>query len=536
MASALWRSCLQDINSALEWIRSNWLPLFVLATVAMTGLALIEHTTSSGIGLRDDSFSYFSGADGFLAGAGFARYSELDGWKPITNFPPFYSFLLSLPQLAGLEAAASARLVAGISYALAAFTLGLLIFWATKSILPAVAAQSVFLMSPSMLEVNSWALSEGPYLACLLISLFLLALLLEQQEIHRGLLGSIIFTLAVAPLTRYAGIVLLGVCFLCMFVLRRPQRNRFAINLAIPLLAITPLLLFLARNALVSDSATNRPLPYWHPPNSQTLLSGASEVLATFFPVGWLHTWPAWLMVASLLLITVVLAMQILKGYRSLRGSRTGTRLDTAVTLLSIHAILYTLFVLFSLYFLDRLIPLNARILAPATVSLIPIGVLLLYGPLQRSGRYAKGLFALLAVLIVFGQSWRGIAQAQALSREGMGFNSGIWRSSQVMEYVREQPDRPIYTNNVPAMYFLANRHATFIPAQFDPASGQTRSDYSQALARMQGVMVDERGMLVIVGSAPRGRIPQDQLRELTESLTLTQEFGDGLVYRFTGD
>lgn len=513
------------------FIATHWWPLLLLLLLFGVGSYFIYRTTSSGIGLRDDTFSYFTAAEGLVQGHGYGRIDRAGSFRPLTNFPPGYSALLAATRLLGLDLEAGARLIAGISHGALVFMVGLSILWASESAFFALIGASLILVSPGLLETLSWARSEGPYLSFALASLLILAAAIKKRA--RWLHSTSALLTALAFLTRYVGLSLVATGAVALLISPAgPKRKRFERALLFGGISSAPILAILAANLLISGSATNRPRPFWHPPGQEKLLEGASTILSWIVPASWPSSIPPLpLLLASTALLILLISPVFMGVWGEAEEGRAGPQILAGTH--GLHIALYVLALLLSLTLFDRLTPLDGRILSPVHVSLAVILPLILWRMYRGASPAVKGTIIAASLLLVVAKAVPGWEQVDRLSEEGLGFNNDRWRASQTMAYVRnEVPDVPIYTNNVPALYFLADRMASFTPAKLNPASGEPIEEYPHRLHEMRETLKEEDGRLVIVGAGPRGRYPADQFLELTEGLLLLAEFGDGLVYR----
>ncbi len=505
--------------------------VLALVLLAAVGSGLIHYATSSGIGLRDDTFSYFTAAEGLASGAGYGRIDGAGNFRPLTNFPPGYSALLAGTTVMGLDLEAGARLLAGLSHSAIVLLVGLSLLWASRSRQLALLGATLALFSPNLLEILAWARAEGPYLSLALGCLLTLASYVEKDR-ERWLLASGCLA-ALALLTRYVGVTIVIAGGIAMPLLSGWSKRKGVWRpLAFAGVALTPTMAFIARNSLIAGSATNRPAPYWHPPSAAKLLEGSRTVLEWILPARWVASMGSWGWIPTLALLGLVTLVPFLTW--RLGDTARAKSIARLGTVHGLHAAVYSFTLLISVSAFDRLTPLNARVLSPVQLS-VGVMVLLFAGLAYRQASLrGKAILLVIASLALVGQVDRGWKQAKALAEEGLGFNSDSWRASQTMEYMRNEiPDVPIFTNNVPALYFLANRHASFIPTRVDPASGEAREEYDHRLKEMGRAFRLENAYMVIVGPGPRGRYPREQMAEMTEDLILIAEFGDGLIYRY---
>lgn len=504
--------------------------LAALVLLAALGAWLIYLTTSPGIGLRDDSYSYFTAAEGLLAGRGYGRVTPEGDFLPLTNFPPLYSVLLAFTGSIGLELEAGARLIAGASFSAQVLLGGILVLGATGSWPLGLAASALILVAPSLLEVNTWAHSEGPYLALTLTSVLLTYAYISLDR-KRWVLISAGLVTALAFLTRYAGAALIMANVAAILILAEGSKaRRLREGLVFTGVSLLPLIGFLVRNAAVAPNVVNRPRPTWHPPSMAKIAEGADTISAWFVSPMWIEQLGSGATIALSALLVAVLAMT---GLWMLHRARTSAPRPAVLGgLIGLHFLTYLGFLAVSLLLFDRLIPLDSRLLSPALLSGLLLLVLGLSTLTLRGASLAKW-GAWTALVAAFGlEAVMGIGQVDRLRSEGLGINSPIWRSARALEFVGSLPKGAlIYTNNLPALYFVNDRDGLAVPVQYNPAGDRPRQDYEAQLARMHARLRDERGYLLLLGFPPRNRFEPDHFRDLTRGLELVAEFRDGLVY-----
>ena len=76
----------------------------------------------------------------------------------------------------------------------------------------------------------------------------------------------------------------------------------------------------------------------------------------------------------------------------------------------------------------------------------------------------------------------RGMVRVNTLHNQGLGLSTPGWQHSETMAALASFGNVPIYTNDIPAVYFYTGRMAAFIPVRENPADGEYRGDYEEAL------------------------------------------------------
>jgi hypothetical protein len=192
----------------------------------------------------------------------------------------------------------------------------------------------------------------------------------------------------------------------------------------------------------------------------------------------------------------------------------------------------YLAVILLTVLFLDRLTPLNERILGPVYLLAVPLlctGLGLVWHRL-RGGPF-RSLLVVAAGVAVIVLLYRGGQTVGSMRRDGLGLSSAAWKSSPTLAYVRTLDSRPLYTNNLPALYFLAGRNSSFVPVSWNPAASRPREDFAASLEAMRNDLRCNSGRLIIVGENPAERISTQDRGEILAGLVVEAEFSDGLVY-----
>jgi hypothetical protein len=174
-----------------------------------------------------------------------------------------------------------------------------------------------------------------------------------------------------------------------------------------------------------------------------------------------------------------------------------------------------------SINWIDATTPLDNRILMPVYLNIILLLGIGLAGLWQRRAWLPR----LVAAAGVF---WLGYylftrldGTVQSLTSDGQGYASLRWKHSPTLQFIREQDPSLVYTNDVTAVYFLADLDSVGIP--------NYQSNEAEFAAMRQNLRASS-GFLVLFGSLT-GEFAS--LDELTNGMTLIALFDDGMVYKF---
>jgi hypothetical protein len=296
-----------------------------------------------------------------------------------------------------------------------------------------------------------------------------------------------------------------------------------------------PALVFASANLILYGNLVDRPKLFWHPPSASMWDSGARTVLSWFVDaqiISKLPTSVVFLFVTISILIFIILVWSIEKNRAE--DSKAEFRKNTRL-LLVYSAIAYLILVLVTIYWLDRLTPLDTRILTPLYLFCTLILVSFL-GKLWEKSLSVKFIIAGLITAIVLFQAYRGLQEVKRLRINGLGLTTWSWHASPSMQSIQQLPNIRIYTNDIPAIYFLAGRDSSFIPTRINPAVDESRSDYLERLREMHWDINDEDAILVILGPGASSKLDPGYMNDLTEGLCLYAEFQDGMFFRRCAD
>jgi hypothetical protein len=507
-----------------------------ITTVGMSLLAFLAVYVSTipGLGLREDSYTYVTAAESLAAGTGLGRWAADGSFRPLTHFPPLFPLILSVLKVVGLGLLPSVRVFNGILFGLTAALTALLARRLSASIGFCLLSGVIVLASPLLIEVYSWLQSEPLYLFLTLLTLLSLGACLNHPTDPRFLWSAGV-SASLALLTRYAGISLV---FLGIAVLAWGARNdrRAGSRRVLTFLGITlaPSIAVALANHLAYGGLLDRPVPAWHPPSLASLVAGSLSIVGWVLPDRIARSLPTSAAATLGPILLVALGIATLGLYVSLRREIEPWAVSArswALVLLG-HYISYLLVIATTVSFIDRLTPLNDRILSPlylAGIPVISVWTTRLWAasksPLRRT------LLAVLIVAVCSLQIFRSARFVDDARQKGQGMSAREWTTSATIAYVRSLQDRPLYTNNLPALYFLAGKEATFIPSSWNAASAQSRADFPAALEAMRSDLLCHGGLVVILGSDPASRIPASDRTWVLDGLIVVAEFDDGLVY-----
>jgi hypothetical protein len=471
--------------------------------LASLGILLILFHTRNGPGITGDSVHYVMGAENLLAGRGYARTAGGGEAIPITGFPPGYSGVLTGVGLFGEDLFQGGRILNSILFGATVFIVGLLIFRYSRSVVASLIGSALILLSEDLIHVYSWVMSEGLFIVLMLLAVLVLVPFIEKGGIGKLVLGASI--LAIATLTRYVGLALVGAAALSIVLFRQDKldrRLRDAVILGV--IGILPLLLWLGGGSSEEGNFANRVIAF-HPMSNELVVTLLGTANAWFFPLqlGVSRNLRGSLSLAITLLVSLVFIIKARGELRSPQRSTPDFWLMPWVLL--IFAPLYLTALMVNTTFLDASTTPSgaARYLSPLFV----IGVVSLVSMIYYLTREARGSSVrsaipfVAAVFIIATYALRAFA---FVSNPGSAFRyTDVKR--EMPEVVAEIEDlgalRILFSNDIEMVYAISGTPAYALPIKFDHYVQEERSDFQEQVEFAKGKLND--GAVVVFFGSP---------------------------------
>ena len=415
-----------------------------IAAIALLGAGLVlAREATYGVALTWESINYVGAARELLTAGDFAR--ALEDREPLAVWPPLYPMLLA----AGSFGVFDPRDVAG---PLGAVVFALTILAAGCWMRSAVASRALVILGCLAIAVAfPLARLAGFAMTDALCILFFLLTLTRIDAFRNGggrtaLTWAAVFT-AMACMTRYTGVALLFVVVPLLILRDGPRRERARDAAVYLVVALLPLGLWMARNALlvggpVGDRDARIP--------GETLPALAGRVFQTL--ESWLY--PGFeaarierLMNAGTAAVLLALAVLVV-AYAIRRGGPTGERRERSFVLVNgTFVLVYVPFLIISAL-LSSVDPNHQRQLLPVLPSLLLLAVFAVgrvpYRVRERGGaRRALPLAALMALGLCLWLSLAALRNVHDIAEangEGVprSFTTARWRDSETVRYVRD--------------------------------------------------------------------------------------------------
>lgn len=452
----------------------------LLAILAILGVALVLYFTRFGPGASGDSVSYVMGAQNLLAGNGYSRTSGGGELRPITGFPPFYSFVLACIAAVGTDLFEGARLFNALLFGANIFWVGWLIRRYSQSIWAALLGGALVLMAQHQVLYHGWVMSEALFIFLMLLAFYGLTRYLVSNKLLILLMTGAVVSMA--TLTRYVGLSLIATGLVVLFFLNKGDlKRRLTDCFVFAAVSLAPLYLWLRRNAVVAGTAVNRDLIY-HPMREELFRAFRSEITYWFVPSAWgiRHKW------RRALMLLIALPAPLLFFYLEFRDLRNRDRARgefwALPWIIAVFCVMYAIILVVNSTLLDAATTLSApsRYLAPVFVAAVLLFVILFHRLCFQRSKWlvSRGFAAGIGILLIVLYALQTMAIV-ADPYPHIGYMGLRAQRSETLARLRAiNQNAPIITNNPELIFILLERSAYARPIRFDPYKLAAREDF----------------------------------------------------------
>jgi len=302
--------------------------------------------------------------------------------------------------------------------------------------------------------------------------------------------------MALAALTRYAGISVVATGFIAVIILMEGSLiKKFRSAVLMASCALLPLFLWLLRNLILTGSATNRIFRY-HPVDSISMRLFLDTISQWFLPGIHSH----WIELFLILILFVTLCLAAWKHRRSTHMHLS--RIARLIWILQLFIGLYLAQIVVSKMFGDAAIRIDSRILSPVFLAGLLLAMLAWEYCWQKKWlAIASVLFLGIACYIVL-PYW--IPRLQYTIKEsyedGIGYLSREWQHSGMIQWLKDLDGTPVViSDGAMAIQFCSDIPAYQIPEDWDPVKAQERPDYQEQILRTRAMLTQPNSYLVIL-------------------------------------
>lgn len=521
------------MGRVLQLSSARAFPWLVFGLLGIAGLILILLVTPWGIGVSHDSVFYLDAAENALAGKGLRWQAGGGELRPLTHYPPFYSLLLAGVSLFGFDFVESARVLAAALFALNLVWTAWLVLRHSRSWSTTFAASMLALTSPILLDVHLMALSEPLFIFLLLATISALTEYLGGGQTR--LLVAAGALAGLANLTRYAGLSLTGTALFALILFKGSKRQKAKDFFIFAALSLAPLALWYGRNLLLAGTPVGRVIMV-HPPPIEKLKLGAQALYSWLLP-------PSTPFLIGNVIFATVLIIYLVIFIRQARSGKAGaqqpvnpeSKRANLVHLTLLYILIYAVFLMLSLTFVDASTPLDTRILSPAYVCALLAAAITLKRAVATENASRGWVLLQIAIwtmvlLSYVPQSWQLLSNVRL---EGRGFTARLWEGSELIAKTKQmEPGAILYSSDALRLYFLTGRPVFQVPEKINPVKASASPEYASGMNTMREALKTPGSALVLFSDSfalYRPELPK--IEEVTQGLVLFWQTRHGVIY-----
>ena len=523
---------------------------FALLIVVLAGLGtahILVRTAPYGPAVSPDSVHYLSTAINFLAGEGWRDFLG----RPLVGFPPLFPLLLAASGWLGIEPFAAAQWINATAFGLTILVAGCWLRSISWSQWLALAATTAITVSLPYSEFASRLMTDSLFALLTLLVLTQLSSFLQRGR-RTPLYWMAVFT-ALAAVTRYAGVVLIGVGVLMLLVRRTPPLAvRLKDAIVFGAISSLPLAVVLTRNKMISGTLTAR-----SGASGQSLSAGLYQIGETFRQwvglsngldgLGYL------LYTAVGLVVVAGVVVEVAWRGRYGRAGWRGTGRTASPRLGLGPALPFGVFALIYCVFLVAVVPftvyqgIDSRYLLPVYVPLLLAAALLLdrFLSIEAAGRLAAAKWGLASLVLLGALAHVSLStygnlritrqsmesQVKSKTYETNNYKVAYWHHSETLKYIRTHlSDSRTFSNDPGIIWFwdrsAALRKHLYIADSIDQVTPRIMRKTKKGIGGPIVWILEER-------PNPHSTYDDLDLRCLPGVETVA-ELADGVVFRVT--
>lgn len=523
--------------------------LGIIILLSIIGGAIAIYSTGNGPWGGTDPVVYISTAHSILHGQGVGYYEGNAQFIPSTWFPPFYSVVLSVIGLTGIDLVTAARWLNILSFAASIFIAGWIFLRFSRVPVMGIIASALMCTFPHMLEMFSSSYSEPLFVLLYLTSGLCLLIYLIKEKPVLFAFSAVVFGLI--PFTRYAGIALLASGSMSIFFLTSGKMwHRIRLVTLYGLIGSLPTMLWFLWVYIVDNHRMGgRDLGV----NWGILAAKFQLFRGTFMDTIWKwipfqsHTnlfqyRVRFVLMGIGLIISIVLSFLAIWQIRK-NAKESDQKSDTPVLVyFGLSSLTYLAFLIVSYLFILPTIDIDNRMLLPLFVGVI-MGLLGAFALWQTAWfRERKRLLQILPWLVgILCVYWYlpQVKEKAEFYHQGVGLTAYHWNRSEIIQSVRALPaDTPVISNDWELVLLWTQRPIYGFWNTFpSDLSIQTTAYGTNPGDHVQSVFCDQGAALVIFNDFPTqftdkvGETAQDKIPDLFAGLSIYGTYPDRTIY-----
>ena len=459
-----------------------------------------------------------------MAGNGFVAFSE-----PMTLYPPVYPIILSISGLIKSNIIHSSRWLHSLIFGINTILFAIIIFISTRrDRLALFLGLLLFVSSDQIIKIHAYAWSESPFISFTFSTFLLLFLYISTYQVKFLILSSI--TLGFAIATRYVGFSLLPPVLLVLFLYgNQSKAQRIKSLFIMAIFSLTPVTLWMVRNFLISDSATNRSFVY-HPLSLKII----SEVLFSYH-ILYQPNFDAINSISLELYVFLCFFLWLIWVFFKNRGvQKSPFTINHFFIIIGVLSFIsYLLFVISSISFFDANIPLDQRILFPA-YSFLTISIFSATFTYFNIGKLKvlKILFIIYVMISIIANINPLINWIKESRSQGLSYNRITWiKSPTISSLILLNPDVKIYSNGRDVIGLRTEFQSFNLPKEYNQNTLIQNNHFNDEIHAMCKEVVTGDAIVVYFQNIYRKYFPTvDEINQICKLPILITE-ADGVIF-----
>jgi len=289
----------------------------------------------------------------------------------------------------------------------------------------------------------------------------------------------------------------------------------------------SPFILWIMRNILKAQTTVDRKFSF-HPFNIMHLRKLVVNIYDFFMPVPLPDKGKIFAVVITVFFLLLMLKML----YKYNRGDNTLGVIIPSVFV--IYFLLYIVFLIISISFLDAHTPLNERILLPVFLMVTAGGISVLRQTSQIFNHpwlwYGVVSFVIVSANV---RAESVVSGVKNIHDNGIGYISSRWRNSDILRYLSDISEGiKIYSNGPDIIYFWTEKKAVLLPVKINPATLRENPEYYDRIARLVQECIKGNAIVVYFYLVNwRWYLPDKEEIDSLSKVTYALRFEDGVIY-----
>lgn len=483
----------------------------------------------------NDSSAYISAARNFAGGYGNVIQHTTGKVKQLTEFPPFYPIFLSIFGGENGDYISIIRWLNAILFSLTIFLFYAISHRISENFITAMVSTLIFASFKYNIEIYAGAMSETLFFLLLFAAFLLIIKYLKNDHRKQNIIFLTLIS-ALLPVTRYAGILFVGVIWATILFIdqKNPFRKRLPFAMGYLIFAYLPIGLW-ALSLLSKYSKFAGKSFFFHLSFVKSFFTSFANALhvatqwipyVSEYPEGWISIFLKIFCAISLTTIFIFPFILVINKRGTKGEFKLAFYLSTNISLIGYLALIAFMHSISSppIDIIDRtILPLFPLILFSATSFISHLK--------RNRKRHVLSIILLFIAAIILRYNFMvDRPYLRKLSSEGIGYTSKQFQTSGLLEAIKNlEPDRILISNLSGFVLFHTNRYPIFIE-NFPHYRYGDGTSYGEKEFR------EEDAALIILHSEFRnyyGDFSSDLYKMATENLIIEYEDDQGVILSY---